>query len=103
MVTALLREGDARHGATGSDLDPEDARCLLRAWRSAVELDDLDELGLIELMQQENFSHAALYRRACRLHERKLRRAVDVVLGVATGDSSTSRRTRRASSRRASR
>ncbi len=32
-------------------------------------------------MQEEDFSHADLYRRACRLHERKLRHAVEVALG----------------------
>jgi glycosyltransferase involved in cell wall biosynthesis/predicted metal-dependent phosphoesterase TrpH len=99
MVRRLLREGDARHGAAGSDLAPEDARCLLRAWLCAVELDHLDtetgardrggqagEHALIAYMQQEDFSHADLYRRACRLHERKLRRAVDVAVAAASGD-----------------
>ena len=38
MAERLLREGDARHGATGSDLTPADARRLLRAWLAAVEL-----------------------------------------------------------------
>ncbi len=85
MVSRLLREGDARRGAVGNDLDPDDARCLLRAWLSAVELDHLDERQLIAHMQEESFSHADLYRRACRLHERKLRRAVDVAVGAATG------------------
>jgi glycosyltransferase involved in cell wall biosynthesis/predicted metal-dependent phosphoesterase TrpH len=86
MVQRLLREGDARHGATGADLAPADARCLLRAWLSAVELDHLDERGLIELMQAEDFSHSGLFRRACRLHERKLRAAVDVAVRAATGE-----------------
>jgi glycosyltransferase involved in cell wall biosynthesis/predicted metal-dependent phosphoesterase TrpH len=86
MVQRLLREGDARHGSTGSDLSPADARCLLRAWLSAVELDHLDERGLIELMQAEDFSHSGLFRRACRLHERKLRAAVDVAVRAATGE-----------------
>ena len=74
MVQRLLREGDARHGTNPVDgsLSPADARCLLRAWLSAVELDHLDERGLIALMQAEDFSHSGLYRRACRLHERKL-------------------------------
>jgi glycosyltransferase involved in cell wall biosynthesis/predicted metal-dependent phosphoesterase TrpH len=76
MVQRLLREGDARHGTTGADLTPADARCLLRAWLSAVGLDHLDERGLIAYMQEEGFSHSDLYRRACRLHERKLRAAV---------------------------
>jgi glycosyltransferase involved in cell wall biosynthesis/predicted metal-dependent phosphoesterase TrpH len=88
MVQRLLREGDVRHGATGGEmpLSPADARCLLRAWLSAVELDHLDERGLIELMQAEDFSHSGLFRRACRLHERKLRAAVDVAVRAATGE-----------------
>jgi len=85
MVRRLLREGDVRHGAAGNDLEPEDARCLLQAWLSAVELDHLDERGLIAHMQQEDFSHSDLYRRACRLHERKLRSAVEVAVGAAAG------------------
>ncbi len=86
MVQRLLREGDAREGATGADLTPGDARCLLRAWLAAVELDHLDERGLIAHMQQEGFSHSDLYRRACRLHERKLRGAVERAVAAATGE-----------------
>jgi glycosyltransferase involved in cell wall biosynthesis/predicted metal-dependent phosphoesterase TrpH len=86
MVQRLLREGDARHGSTGTDLSPADARCLLHAWLSAVELDHLDERGLIDLMQAEDFSHSSLFRRACRLHERKLRAAVDVAVRAARGE-----------------
>jgi len=87
MMQRLLREGDAREGATGRDLTPDDARRLLRAWLAAVELDGLDERGLIAYMQDEGFSHADLYRRACRAHERRLRTAVGQVLGAiaATG------------------
>ncbi|HLH14324.1 MAG TPA: glycosyltransferase, partial [Solirubrobacteraceae bacterium] len=85
MVRRLLREGDARHGAVGGDLTPQDARCLLRAWLSAVELDDLDERELIDYMQADGFSHADLFRRACRLHERKLREAVDVAVAAVNG------------------
>ena len=85
MARRLLREGDARHGAVGSDLEPDDARCLLRAWLSAVGLDHLSERQLIGYMQAEDFSHADLYRRACRLHERKLRRAVETAVAAATG------------------
>jgi glycosyltransferase involved in cell wall biosynthesis/predicted metal-dependent phosphoesterase TrpH len=86
MVRRLLREGDARQGATGSGgaVSPEDARCLLRAWLAAVELDHLDTPGLIAYMQDESFSHADLYRRACRLHERKLRAAVELAVRAAS-------------------
>jgi glycosyltransferase involved in cell wall biosynthesis/predicted metal-dependent phosphoesterase TrpH len=80
MARRLLREGDARQGPVGSDLQPENARCLLRAWLSAVELDHLDERALIAYMQDEGFSHSDLYRRACRLHERKLRLAVETAI-----------------------
>jgi glycosyltransferase involved in cell wall biosynthesis/predicted metal-dependent phosphoesterase TrpH len=86
MMRRLLEEADARQGPATAELEPADARCLLRAWLSAVELDHLDERGLIEYMQSEDFSHSDLYRRACRMHERKLRAAVDVAVGAAGGD-----------------
>ena len=87
MLHRLLREGDLRESSNtaGGAVSPEDARCLLRAWLAAVELDHLDAAGLIALMQEESFSHSGLYRRACRLHERKLRAAVDVAVSAATG------------------
>ena len=86
MVGRLLREADARQGPIGSDLTPEDARCLLDAWRGAVGLQELDETGLLELMQEDGFSHAALFRRASRAHERTLRLAIgELVETVAEG------------------
>ncbi|HEY1688140.1 MAG TPA: glycosyltransferase [Solirubrobacteraceae bacterium] len=85
MVRRLMVEGDARHGETGADITPEDARGLLRAWLDSVELGHLDGRRLIALMQQEDFSHSALYRRACRAHERKLRTAVDQALDAIAG------------------
>ncbi len=85
LVQRLLREGDVRHGATGEDLAPEDARRLLRTWLAAVELDHLDERGLIAHMQEPDFRHADLYRRACRAHERKLRAAVGAVVSTLAG------------------
>ncbi len=86
MIQRVLREGDVRQGAVGSDLTPADARDLLRAWLAAVELDHLDERGLIAYMQDEGFSHSGLYRRACRAHERKLRAAVGEVVRAASGE-----------------
>ncbi len=82
MVERIVREGDARQGKAKGDLCPEDARSLLRAWLVAVELDELDERGLIEYMQDGGFTHADLRRRACRAHERKLRGAVQAVVGA---------------------
>jgi glycosyltransferase involved in cell wall biosynthesis/predicted metal-dependent phosphoesterase TrpH len=86
MARRLLSEGDTRHAAVSSDLDPEDARGLLRAWLAAVELDHLGEEDLISYMQDERFSHSDLYRRACRTHERKLRVAVDQAVAAANGE-----------------
>jgi glycosyltransferase involved in cell wall biosynthesis/predicted metal-dependent phosphoesterase TrpH len=88
MARRLLSEGDARHGTIdgGGAVSPADARCLLRAWLRAVELDHLDEAGLIAYMQDERFSHSDLYRRACRAHERKLRVAVEQALAAARGE-----------------
>ncbi len=87
MARRLLHEADVRRGAVGSDdgVSPEGARSLLRAWLSAVELDHLDERGLIDYMQDERFSHSDLYRRACRIHERKLRAAVSRAVRAAGG------------------
>src|ERR1700722_10049915 len=65
MAGRLLREGDARQGSSGGDLTPQDARCLLEAWLSAVGLGDLDARRLIGFMQADDFSHADLYRRPC--------------------------------------
>ncbi len=76
MAERLLREGDARHGPTGGDLTPADARQLLRAWLAAVEL---PERELLAYMQADDFTHSALHRRACRAHERKLGGAVESV------------------------
>jgi glycosyltransferase involved in cell wall biosynthesis/predicted metal-dependent phosphoesterase TrpH len=88
MAKRLLSEGDARRGEldSGGAVSPQDARCLLHAWLAAVELDHLDEPGLIAYMQDERFSHADLYRRACRKHERKLRLAVEHALAAARGE-----------------
>jgi glycosyltransferase involved in cell wall biosynthesis/predicted metal-dependent phosphoesterase TrpH len=88
LMLRLLREGDARQGQTGAGeaVSPADARCLLRAWLSAVELDHLDPNGLIAYLQDDDFSHSALYRRACRLHEHSLRAAVELALRAATGE-----------------
>jgi glycosyltransferase involved in cell wall biosynthesis/predicted metal-dependent phosphoesterase TrpH len=86
MAGRLLREGDAREGATGADVTAEDARCLLHAWLRAVGLEDLDGAELIALMQREEFSHADLHRRACRAHERRLAEAVGLALAAVAGE-----------------
>jgi glycosyltransferase involved in cell wall biosynthesis/predicted metal-dependent phosphoesterase TrpH len=76
MVERIVSEGDARSGTPGKDLGPEDARALLRAWLRSVQLDGIREQELLEILQADDFHHAALGRRARRCHERALRHAV---------------------------
>jgi glycosyltransferase involved in cell wall biosynthesis/predicted metal-dependent phosphoesterase TrpH len=83
MVERFMSEADARRGAVGADLGPDDARALLHAWLEAVEL-RLDESELLALLQHEDFGHADLFRRARRAHERKLAVAVDGVIAATT-------------------
>jgi glycosyltransferase involved in cell wall biosynthesis len=84
MIQRVMSEGDARRGALGADLKPEHARNLLRAWLDAVEFDGTEQ-ELLAWLQEDEFSHADLYRRARRAHERKLVGAVDEIMGIATG------------------
>ncbi len=81
IVERVMREGEVRHGTVGSDLGPEDARALLRAWLVAMEL-DIDESSLLGLREGE-LSHPDLHRRARRIHERKLADAVQEVLAMS--------------------
>jgi glycosyltransferase involved in cell wall biosynthesis/predicted metal-dependent phosphoesterase TrpH len=89
MVERVMREGDARTGAIGADLGPQDARALLQAWLASVGLDlgeadapDADR-RLLALLQDDDFSHADLFRRARRAHEGQLRAAIDRILAMA--------------------
>jgi len=52
MVERVMTEGDARTGAIGCDLGPEDARALLRAWLDAVDL-RMSERELLALLQSD--------------------------------------------------
>jgi len=71
LVQRILSEGDARGGALGSDLKPSDARALLRAWLVSVGL-AASEDELLAHLQAPGFDHAELFRRARRVHERRL-------------------------------
>ena len=87
IVERVMREGDARQGSVGADLDPSDALALLRAWLYSMEL-DVDERKLLHQLQEGELSHADLDRRARRVHERKLAAVVHDTLadlGQATG------------------
>lgn len=82
MVERVMREGDVRRGAIGADLGPEDARAILRAWMDSVGL-DLTEPELLAHLQDADFSHAGLFRRARRQHERKLAATVHEIVAMA--------------------
>lgn len=84
LVERVVREGDARASTVGADLDRADARALLEAWLAALEL-DLRGPQLIAFLQHDDFSHAALFRRARRAHERGLRRAAQSAVAALGG------------------
>ncbi len=86
MAERVIREGAAREGKIAADVGSEDARALLEAWLDGIGL-DLRGRELIAYLQSEDFSHADLYRRARRIHDRRLRTAVDDgVKAVSDGD-----------------
>lgn len=75
IAQRTISEGAAREGKVAADIGPEDARALLEAWLSSIELNQRGP-ELIAYLQEEDFSHADLYRRARRTHERRLRGAI---------------------------
>jgi glycosyltransferase involved in cell wall biosynthesis/predicted metal-dependent phosphoesterase TrpH len=75
MAERVIREGAAREGKVATDLGPDDARALLEAWLGSVGIEARGQ-ELIDYLQADGFSHADLYRRARRTHDRRLRRAV---------------------------
>jgi glycosyltransferase involved in cell wall biosynthesis/predicted metal-dependent phosphoesterase TrpH len=76
MAERVIREGAAREGKVAADIGPDDARCLLEAWLDSMGL-DLRGRELIGYLQSDGFSHADLYRRARRIHDRRLRVAIE--------------------------
>jgi glycosyltransferase involved in cell wall biosynthesis/predicted metal-dependent phosphoesterase TrpH len=84
IVERVMREGDVRRGRAGTDLGPDDARALLRAWLTSMDL-AIDEQTLLELLQEGELSHPDLCRRARRIHERKLAQAVQAIAADPAG------------------
>jgi glycosyltransferase involved in cell wall biosynthesis/predicted metal-dependent phosphoesterase TrpH len=82
IAQRTISEGAAREGRVAADIGPEDARALLEAWLDSIGL-ELRGRDLLAWMQAEDFSHADLYRRARRTHERRLRDAVAGGSGAA--------------------
>jgi len=69
-----------------ADIGPDDARALLDSWLRSVGI-ELRGRELIDHLQSEEFSHADLYRRARRIHDRRLRVAIGQgATAVADGD-----------------
>jgi glycosyltransferase involved in cell wall biosynthesis/predicted metal-dependent phosphoesterase TrpH len=84
IAEQVVSDGADRAGELSMDLGPDHGRALLRSWHDSLGLvDDRDPAALVRLMQGEEFSHAELYRRARRTHERRLREAVDRVGAAA--------------------
>ncbi len=75
MAERAIREGAAREGKVAADIGPDDARALLEAWLQGMGL-KMRGRELLDYMQADGFSHADLYRRARRIHDRRLRAAV---------------------------
>ena len=85
IVERLMREGDARSGGVAADLGDADALALLRGWLDAMAL-GIDQATLLRILQDSELSHADLQRRARRIHERRLGKAVaDVISSVQDG------------------
>ena len=82
MIEHVMSQGAAREGGLTMELSPKDGRALLDAWLAAVGL-DMTAPELLAHMQSDDFSHSDLFRRARRIHERKLREAVDRTLEIA--------------------
>lgn len=76
IAQRAIGEGAAREGRAATDIGPADARGLLEAWLASVGLEPRGR-ELIAYLQSDGFSHASLYRRSRRIHERRLREAVE--------------------------
>ena len=82
MVERVLSQGDDRGGPLAADLGPADARALLHAWLDSLDL-RMTGSELLAWMHDDGFSHAGLFRQARRRHERRLREAVEAIVGAA--------------------
>jgi glycosyltransferase involved in cell wall biosynthesis/predicted metal-dependent phosphoesterase TrpH len=86
IAQRVIGEGAAREGRVATDIGPDDARALLESWLRSIDL-DLRGRDLLAYLQADDFSHADLYRRARRTHERRLRiAAADGVAAASRGD-----------------
>ncbi len=84
IAQRVIGEGAAREGKVAADIGPDDGRALLESWLDSVGI-ELRGRELIEYLQSDGFSHSDLYRRARRIHERRVRSAVEAGEEAATG------------------
>jgi glycosyltransferase involved in cell wall biosynthesis/predicted metal-dependent phosphoesterase TrpH len=86
IAQRVVGQGAAREGAVAADIGPDDARALLDAWLCSIGV-ELRGRELIDHLQSEEFSHPDLYRRARRIHDRRLRTAIgEGTVAVTQGD-----------------
>jgi glycosyltransferase involved in cell wall biosynthesis/predicted metal-dependent phosphoesterase TrpH len=86
IAQRVVGQGAAREGAIAADIGPDDARALLDSWLRSIGVEARGR-ELIEHLQAEDFSHADLYRHARRVHDRRLRAAIDEgAAAVARGE-----------------
>ena len=84
LIERVVGEGRQRRGEDSADFTAADAQALLTAWLISVGLPHGREL--IELMQEDGFSHGDLLRRARTVHDARLRDTADVVSAeIASG------------------
>ncbi len=76
LIERIMLEDHPRRGNLAAGLGPDDGRRLLRAWLREMELES-DTSGLVAMLQDRDFRHSDLARRARRMHERKLAAAVN--------------------------
>ena len=85
LAERAVADGEARGGEGRSDLGPEEALAMLRAWLESVDL-AAEPVSLIAAMKAEGFTHEDLYRRARRAHERRMREVVETAAAsIASG------------------
>lgn len=86
LIGRFMQEASNRGQEIAGELEPGDAAGLLGAHLEAAGYEVDGAYGLIRKLQQENDSHADIFRRACRRHERRLGEVVDDALaGLAGG------------------
>jgi len=87
LARRVVIDGEERGGEEAGHLGPEQGRSLLRAWLGATGMLEGGEgpRGIVAAMQAEGFSHSDLYRRARRVHEGRLRVAMDELTAAAEG------------------